>query len=96
MGWETITEDQGMLLDFISEDEYAIHMQGMKFPIDSIWIDGNNEIKLVYSSIQPNSGQVYPAPVPVRYCLEVKAGLCQKYGIKAGQKVRFGPAPPSR
>ncbi len=91
LGWATISEDQGMLLDFVNESEYAIHMQGMKFPIDAIWIDGKGEIKLIYHSVQPNSGEVYHSKGPARYCLETKAGLCRKFRVKIGQKVRFGP-----
>ncbi len=91
LGWATISEDQAMLLDFVNESPYAIHMQGMKFPIDAVWIDGNGEIKFIYQSVQPNSGEVYPSMGPARYCLETMAGLCRKYGVKIGQKVRFGP-----
>ncbi|MEW6351888.1 MAG: DUF192 domain-containing protein [Thermodesulfobacteriota bacterium] len=91
LGRETISEDQAMLLDFVNESNYAIHMQGMKFPIDAIWIDAHGEIKFIYQSVQPNSGEVYPSMVPARYCLETKAGLCRKYAVKIGQKVHFGP-----
>jgi uncharacterized membrane protein (UPF0127 family) len=89
LGWSEIREDQGMLLDFIRSGVFAIHMQGMKFPIDAVWIDSNNVIKLIYEQIRPNSGIVYPSIFPVRYCLEIPAGFCKKHGIKEGQKVVF-------
>ncbi len=90
LGWSQITEDRGMLLDFAMEGQYAIHMQGMKFPIDAVWIDGKGIIKLVYEDITPNSGLIYPSLFPCRYCLEIKSGFCKKYGIKIGQTVQFG------
>ncbi|MHB8203030.1 MAG: DUF192 domain-containing protein [Desulfomonilaceae bacterium] len=90
LGWTQIGEDQGMLLDFIRPGVFAIHMQGMKFPIDALWIDSNGIIKLIYSQIQPNSGIVYPSLFEVRYCLEIAPGFCRKYGIKEGQKVKLG------
>jgi len=90
LGWESITEDRGMLLDFGVEREYAIHMQGMKFPIDALWLDSAGEIKLIYQDIRPDSGLIYPSMFPCAYCLEIKAGFCKKYGIKIGQKIRFG------
>lgn len=90
LGWQTISEDTGMLLDFFREGDYAIHMQGMQFPIDALWIDSKEEIKLIYEDIRPNSGLVYPAMFPSRYCLEVASGFCKKYGIRAGMKVLFG------
>ena len=56
LGWSEIREDQGMLLDFIRSGVFAIHMQGMKFPIDAVWIDSNDVIRLIYEQIRPNSG----------------------------------------
>lgn len=90
LGWETITEEQGMLLDFLREGDYAIHMETMKFPIDAIWIDGSGTIRLIYPEIMPNKGLTYPSMFPCRYCLEVKAGFCKKYSVKIGQQVKFG------
>jgi uncharacterized protein len=90
LGWDDINEKQGMLLDFIVEGDYAIHMQGMKFPIDALWIDQAGKIVLIYHSIPPNAGQAFPSMIPSRYCLEIQAGFCRKYGIKVGRKVKFG------
>jgi uncharacterized membrane protein (UPF0127 family) len=90
LGWAQIGEDQGMLLDFIRPGVFAIHMQGMKFPIDALWIDSNGVIKLIYSQIQPNSGIVYPSLFKIRYCLEIAAGFCKKYGIKTGDRIVLG------
>ncbi|HMK37555.1 MAG TPA: DUF192 domain-containing protein [Desulfomonilaceae bacterium] len=88
--WSTITEDEGMLLDFKLPGQHAIHMQGMKFPIDAVWIDAQGVIKLIYEEIPPNSGQVYPSLFSCRYCLELKSGFCKKYGVKIGQTLTFG------
>jgi uncharacterized protein len=92
LGWSQITEEKGMLLDFAMEGQSAIHMQGMKFPIDAVWIDANGLIKLIYEDITPNSGLIYPSMFPCRYCLEIKSGFCKKYGIKIGQTAQFGPS----
>lgn len=94
LGWSKISEKDGMLLVFSVPGQYAIHMQGMKFPIDALWIDTNGVIKLIYEDIPPNSGRIYPSMFPCRYCLEIKAGFCSKYGVKAGQTVRLGVSPP--
>jgi uncharacterized protein len=90
LGRNSIDEETGMLLDFLIDAQSAIHMQGMKFPIDAIWADANGEIKLIYQDIQPDKGLTYPSMFPSRYCLEVKAGFCKKYGVKVGQTLRFG------
>jgi uncharacterized membrane protein (UPF0127 family) len=90
LGWETIDDNTGMLLDFVFDGIYAIHMQGMKFPIDAVWIDSASRILLIYENIQPNSGLTYPSLVRSRYCLELKAGSCKRLGVSMGQKVEFG------
>jgi uncharacterized protein len=90
LGWSTITDETGMLLDFVVEGTYAIHMQGMKFPIDAIWVDSKGMIKFIFEDIPPNSGRIYPSMFPCRYCLEVKAGFCHRYGIRMGDHTRFG------
>ncbi|MCX5873493.1 MAG: DUF192 domain-containing protein [Deltaproteobacteria bacterium] len=90
LGWNEIKEDQGMLLDFMRSGIYAIHMQGMNFPIDALWIDSNGVIKLIYDQIQPNSGITYPSMFEIRYCLEIAAGFCKKYGIKTGDRIVLG------
>jgi uncharacterized protein len=89
LGWKSITDSEGMLLDFVFPDKLAIHMQGMKFPIDAVWIDTHGVIQVIYENIAPNSGQIYPSMIACRYCLELKAGFCKKYDVKIGQKVRF-------
>jgi uncharacterized membrane protein (UPF0127 family) len=90
LGWNSISYDQGMLLDFGREGEYAIHMQGMKFPIDAVWIDSTKTIRFIYENIQPNSGVTYPSLFKCLYCLELKAGFCKKFNVKVGQKVALG------
>ncbi len=90
LGWERIDDTTGMLLDFEKEGQYAIHMQGMKFPIDAVWIDRNSVIRMIYAKIKPNSGRVYPSVFPARYCLELNAGFCGRYEVKTGQRVLFG------
>ncbi len=96
LGWTTINDDSGMLLDFIHEGIYAIHMQGMKFPIDAVWIDTSDTIRLIYENIAPDSGTTYPSMFPSRYCLELKSGFCKKYNVRSGQKISFGVWPPKQ
>lgn len=90
LGWDRITDEEGMLLDFVTTGRYAIHMRGMKFPIDAIWIDDAGIVKLTYEDLQPNTEQIYFSIFPCRYCLEVKAGFCRKFNVKAGQQLRLG------
>ena len=90
LGWQTIDDHTGMLLDFVFEGIYAIHMQGMKFPIDAVWIDSTGRVLLLYENIQPDSGLTYPSLVRSRYCLELKAGSCKRLGVSMGETIQFG------
>lgn len=96
LGWSTISDREGLLLDFGRDGTYAIHMQGMKFPIDAVWINSTDEITLIYQSIQPNSGLIYSSMMPAAFCLELQAGFCKKFGVKVGQKVLFGASETKR
>lgn len=89
LGWDRITDEKGMLLDFGKPGQYAIHMQGMKFPIDAVWIDAGGIVKLIYEKIQPNSGRIYPSVYSCRYCLEIQSGFCRRFGVKEGDKIKF-------
>jgi uncharacterized membrane protein (UPF0127 family) len=91
---DALEEDEGMLLDFVFAGNYAIHMQGMKFPIDAVWIDANGKIITIYENIMPNSGRVYGSIFSSRYCLELKAGFCSTYQIKEGLQVKIGHKAP--
>lgn len=81
LGWNTIDDSTGMLLEFDAAGRYAIHMQGMKFPIDAVWIDSQGVVKRIYENIQPDSGLIYPSIFSVKYCLEINAGFCSKFGV---------------
>lgn len=90
LGWERVSDDEGMLLDFVIESSYSIHMQGMKFPIDAIWADKLGVVNAVYHDIKPNSGVNYPSLSPSRFCLELKAGSAKKSGLRVGDKLEIG------
>lgn len=94
LGWSSINDDSGMLLDFMADGVYAIHMQGMKFPIDAIWIDSSDRIRLIYENIKPDSGMTYPSMFPSKYCLEVNSGFCKRHNVRSGQKIVLGVWPP--
>lgn len=90
LGWKSINDSVGMLLDWTYTDRHAIHMQGMRFPIDAVWIDEKNLIRKIYRAIQPNSGRNFPSEHSCRYCLELNAGFCDRHRVKTGQTVHFG------
>lgn len=81
--------NEGMLFVFNDKQIRNFWMKNMNFPIDIIWVEDDNIVKidknLPIAGEQPtvsyNSGQ------PVNYVLEVNAGYSDKNKIKAGDTI---------
>jgi uncharacterized protein len=79
---------RGMLLAFEQPGQYAITMQGMSFPLDLVWIDGNRRV--VDLGINAPAGSPgYKSPCASWYVLEIGAGEIQRLGLKLGDVLRF-------
>ncbi len=93
-GRAVIPDDFGMLFIFDEAGYYGFWMKGMLAPIDIIWVNEDGTIAGVSESISPDS---YPAefqpPVPVRYVLEVRAGLSRERGYGPGTPLTLPLAP---
>jgi len=95
-GREVLGINEGMLFLFDEPGNYGFWMKGMKFPIDIIWISGN-EIVGVEENIPPQPGAadseltVYYPPGPVNKVLEVKAGRTAILRAKATDEVKIRP-----
>jgi len=88
-GREKLDENHGMLFVFETPGEPAFWMKDMKFPIDIIWIMGDEVV-----DIAPNLPVVaaeflstYTPKDPANYVLEVNAGFVEEHGIKVGDTV---------
>lgn len=76
---------RGML--FLHE-EFTVQsywMKGMEFPIDIIWIDGDEMVGFVENA-QPEDPPltIYTSPVPVDKVLEVSSGFVARNGLEIG------------
>ena len=94
-GKNNLAANTGYLFIFEEKGTYGFWMNGMKFPIDIIFIDDNKVVDLVENAPAPLSGQssatlpVYKPSDPVNYVLEVTAGDITKNKIKKGDSVEF-------
>lgn len=86
----------GMLFLFGSGSVQSFWMQGMNFPLDMIWINGNTIAGFAQNVPAPASGTapwslpIYTSPDNVDKVLEVNAGTVAKYNIKVGDAVSIG------
>jgi uncharacterized protein len=83
---ERICENCGMLFIFPRSGNYHFWMKDMKFSLDIIWM-ADNKIVYIAKNVSPELEGTLNASLPADKVLEINAGLCDKYGIKEGDKV---------
>lgn len=94
-GRTKLAEDEGMLFVFDRPDRYAFWMKDITIPLDFIWIDEEKRVADITPNAQPEPQKpkaqlrIYKPAIPVRYVLEVNAGLARKNDLKIGQKAEF-------
>ena len=90
---DTLNENEGMLFVFSTEREHSFWMKNMKFPIDIIWLDDDQEVVHVEHSLEPCTPDSFcPSFKPDRnslYVLETVAGFAQKYNVTDNTYVDF-------
>jgi uncharacterized protein len=91
-----LTENQGMLFVFQQPYRYGFWMNGMKFPIDIIWLDSNGVVTHIEHSLKPcppaSSNLVCPTYFPEKdslYVLETVAGFSMKHNVRLGTHISF-------
>jgi uncharacterized membrane protein (UPF0127 family) len=92
LSWrKSLEEKGGMLFVFSSPNFYAFWMKDMIFPLDIIWIAGD-QIVDISKNLPPARSDFMPTYTPAEpanYVLEVNAGWADRYGIKIGDKVEI-------
>jgi uncharacterized membrane protein (UPF0127 family) len=88
-----MTEGEGMLFLFDNDYPHPFWMNGMKFPIDIIWLDSNKTVVHIEHSLPPCPNQFdCPNHQPdhnARYVLETVAGFSERHGVKDGTQAQF-------
>jgi uncharacterized membrane protein (UPF0127 family) len=79
--------DRGMLFDFGAEREVFMWMKDTPLPLDMVFIRKNGSIARIAANTEPYSLTVLSSGEPVIGVLEINAGISEKLGIRAGDKV---------
>jgi hypothetical protein len=89
-GRRTLPDDRGMLFLWNEKVIPTFTMEGMRFPLDIIFIDENGTIVDIAENLPPcpnREGCAMVTPItPVRFALEVRAGFAEERGIARGDK----------
>lgn len=94
-GRESLTEDEGMLFIFSSEDKYPFWMKGVKFSLDFVWIKGDKVVDIIQNAQVPEpntpdeSLPIYLPREVIDKMLEVNAGTVERLKIKVGDTIRI-------
>ncbi len=78
---ESIPDNYGMLFIFRDEEPYAFWMKDMLAPIDIIWLENDGSIAGILDSVATSTyPDVFYPPHPIKYVLEIRAGLAREKG----------------
>lgn len=92
-GRDSLPADSGMLFIFPKEERYSFWMKGLKFPLDIIWIKGDNIVDILTNVKPPENGQkdetlpIFQPVVVVNKVLEVNTGTVDRLQIRVGDKL---------
>ncbi len=84
---QEMNDDHGMLFVFEDTREVGFWMQNTPMPLDLIFIGQDGRVRAVLPG-EPFSTAVISPNTPIRFVLEVKAGIAEKAGIRDGDRLR--------
>ena len=87
MNRETMAADHGMLFDFGQTRAVMMWMKNTILPLDMVFIGPDGKVMGVAADTVPFSESIISSPGPVRYVLEINAGMAAEHGIAAGDTV---------
>ena len=90
---ESMEEGEAMLFPFATESRHPFWMNGMKFPIDIIWLDADKRVVHIEHNLQPCPNIVdcpnYAPDEDALYVLETVAGFSERHGVVEGTQAEF-------
>ncbi|GAB4356986.1 MAG: hypothetical protein Kow0026_17040 [Oricola sp.] len=79
-------DDRAMLFVFEETREVAFWMQNTPRPLDMLFVRENGEVASIARHTTPFSTDAVASGEPVRYVLEINAGLADSLGIAPGDR----------
>lgn len=79
----------GMLFIFEESEPQAFWMKNTLISLDIIYVNEKKQIVSIQKNAKPYSEESLPSNGNAQYVIEVNGGWCDKYGIGAGDVVRF-------
>ncbi len=86
---ESMAENQGMLFIFPNVAVHSFYMKNTEFPLDLLFIDESLKVASITENAQPLDETGISSQVPIKYVLEINAGLTQKWNIQVGDSITY-------
>jgi len=86
---KSMARNRGMLFVFADTRPHAFYMKNTEFALDLIFIKEDLTIASFQENAQPFNEDPLPSQVPIKYVLEVNAGLAQEWLLEVGDKIVF-------
>lgn len=84
---ENMADDHGMLFVFQQTRDVGFWMRNTPMPLDLVFIGEDGTVRGIEPGEPFSDASISPG-MPVRFVLELKAGIAQKAGIAAGDRIR--------
>ncbi|MEZ4968930.1 MAG: DUF192 domain-containing protein [Flavobacteriaceae bacterium] len=84
---------QGMLFVFDDVSMHYFYMKNTEFPLDIIFVDDQMKIASFQKNAQPMKENSLSSKVPVKYVLEVNAGMADKWSLSIGDSITYRKTP---
>ena len=85
----SMEENQGMLFIFPDTSMHSFYMKNTEFSLDILFIDENLKIVTIKANAKPYDETGISSQVPVKYVLEIDAGLSHEWGVKIGDRIEY-------
>lgn len=85
----SMKKNRGMLFVSPTVRMHNFYMKNTEFPLDLIFIKADSTIGSFQENAQPFDEASLSSKVPVKFVLEVNAGLSEKWQLEVGDKVEF-------
>lgn len=86
----SLPTDHGMLFVFDHAAPECFWMKDMHFPLDIIWLTSDKKVVHIEHSVSPSTYPNSFCPVePVKYVIELNAGMANNVDIRIGQPLDF-------
>lgn len=83
-----LADGHGMLFPHEVQREAAMWMKNTYIPLDMVFIKSDGRVHRIHRNAKPHSTELIASGGPVAAVLELPAGAADRYGLKAGDRVR--------